>query len=92
MSQENQSKLSVKEFSLVEALNNSNGKSSISALVGFACCIVGCLGFITGTVCVVISKENSSDLLLNSIAMTTLGTGMLVTKKIKSNPTETVQQ
>lgn len=80
--QRKKTQLDVKEFSLIESLNNNNGRTSLNALAGLATITVGIICFLVGAYCVIENKEHSSELLLHSLGMTTLGTSMVITKKV----------
>ena len=70
---------------LSSALKNRDGKFSTSGICGVLCVTIGLLCYIAGVIAIFKGINNADSLLIQSLAMTTLGTSMVITKKLKSS-------
>ena len=76
-------KTNIKEISIPEALCNSNGKTSISAILGSFCILSGVIYMGIGIYAFFQTIAGADNILLQSLALTTLGSTMIVVKKLK---------
>jgi hypothetical protein len=68
--------------------SDMNGKTSGTAVVGFIISVVGAICFLLGTIKYTFfaSSADFATVLLQSVAVMTLGTGLIAVKKL--NPTQ----
>jgi hypothetical protein len=74
-------------FSFVEMTANANGKTSGSGTAGLLIVLIGALGFITGTILIVLGKDQQ-ELLIQSIAIIYAGATLLGVRKAKGHEYE----
>ena len=79
-------KTDISKFSMYEMLNNSNGKTSNSAVVGTYLAFVGSITFMSGILLSIFNQDNphSSEILMQSLAFVASGTALIITKKINA--------
>lgn len=73
---------SINKFSVSQMCSNNDGKTSMTGTMGGLCVIVGCLCFLLG----VIDKiwiTKTTDVMLQSLGLVTLGSAMLGVRKAK---------
>ena len=75
-------KVDVNEFSLAQMVSNQNGKTSAPAVAGLWLILVGTICFAWSSYTYVYYKTGS-DVLIQSLGMATLGTSLLVTRRLK---------
>ena len=73
---------------LSSAFKNSNGKYSTSGIFGSLCISIGLACYISGIVGIFKGIQGADSILIQSLAMVTLGSGMVITKKLKSSTGE----
>lgn len=64
------------KFSWAQAFSDANGKSTVMPIAGITIIVTGCIGFLIG------AATKNSDLLNQSVIMTTIGASVLVGRKI----------
>lgn len=69
------SKVDIHKFSFSELTSNSCGKTSMSLVCAPIIILTSCTGFMWAIV------EHQSEMCIHSIALATLGVGMLVTRR-----------
>lgn len=71
------------KFSFAEMTSNSNGKTSGSGTAGLLIILIGALSFITGTILIVLGKDQQ-ELLIQSIAIIYAGATLLGVRKLRN--------
>lgn len=69
------SKVDIHKFSFSELTSNSCGKTSMSLVMAPVIILTGCTGFMWAII------EHQSEMCIHSIAVISLGVGMLVTRR-----------
>ena len=72
-----------KGFSFKELTSNSNSKTSASGVAGLLIILIGALSFITGTILIVLGKDQQ-ELLIQSIAIIYAGAALLGVRKLRN--------
>ena len=75
-------KADINEISIPQMLSSQNGKTSATAVAGIWLVLVGSICFCFG-VLGYLKYGNSGDAMLQSLGLSTLGTSLLVTKRLK---------
>lgn len=71
----------IKKFSIPEMTSNESGKTSSSGAMGCLCIIIGCLGFIYGTIDY--SKmSGTNEILSQSMMLVMVGAALLGVRKV----------
>ena len=73
----------LKDFSFAEMTSNGNGKTSGSGTAGIATVGIGLIGFIIGAIDFAVSSSPSSEILMYSTGLVTIGAGLLGYRKSK---------
>lgn len=78
-------KTDISKFSIQEMFNNSNGKTSNSAVVGTYLSFIGSITFVVGIILAVSNPDNphSPNILLQSLAFVGAGSALIMAKKLK---------
>ena len=79
----NDIKESINKFSLAQLTSNDSGKTSASGTCGVLICTIGSLCFLYGAIL------KQSDLINQSVIMTTIGAGLLGYRKSKESKIQT---
>lgn len=82
-------KTDISKISIPEALSNSNGKTSASAILGSECITIGLLCFIIGIFYAGFKIPGFENILIQSLGLVGIGSAMIVTKKIKATDDKT---
>ena len=74
-------KVDINSFSFNQMISDYNGKTSISAVTGLWLVFIGSICFCFGAIGY-LKYQCSGDVMLQSLGLTTLGTSLLVTKRL----------
>ena len=77
-------KTDISKYSFGQQFSDMNGKTSNTAIIGAMLCLTGSLCFLLGTISFLFLKIHVGfeTILLHSLALVTLGTTLIMTKKL----------
>lgn len=81
----------IDKISIPEALSLSNGKTSISAILGSIGVLVGYIYFGVGIFAAFSDIEGYENILIQSLGLVGMATSMIIVKKIKGSQDKTNQ-
>jgi len=73
----------INKISIPEMFSDSNGKTSISATLGAYCIVNGVVYMGIGILGLFLNINGADNILLQSLALATLGSTMIVVKRLK---------